>query len=100
MHLESTSFGIRHRQVYLGVEFTTGKDVPHDYKEAARFYRLAADHGSPEGEYLLGKMYETGMGVPRNDQLAHHWIANAAADESPQAKADLKRESHGSPSVK
>ena len=40
--------------------------VPLDYKEAVRWYRLAADQESAEAQSNLGTCYASGKGVPQD----------------------------------
>lgn len=44
------------------------------------FERAAAgEEPDPEAEYMLGIMSRDGLGVPRNHDLAHHWLELSAA---------------------
>ncbi len=44
-----------------------------DDTAAAFWLRKAAEHGQPEGQMLLGRMYLDGRGVVRNPSLAFAW---------------------------
>jgi uncharacterized protein len=46
--------------------------------EAMKWYRLAADQGSPEAQYDIGILFSFGYGVPRNDAEAVKWFQLAA----------------------
>jgi TPR repeat protein len=46
--------------------------------EAAKYYRLAAEQGDPDGLYGLGVLYLSGEGVPRDAAAARGWILKAA----------------------
>jgi len=35
---------------------------PHDYKEAVKWFRLAAEKGNRDAQHALGTMYENGQG--------------------------------------
>jgi TPR repeat protein len=48
----------------LGFMYAHGIGVPHDYQEALKWYRLAANQGNADAQYNLGVMYENGQGVP------------------------------------
>jgi uncharacterized protein len=41
-----------------------------DASEAVRWYRAGADAGYPNSIYNLGRMYENGTGVPKDDSEA------------------------------
>ena len=46
----------------LGRMYVYGEEVPHNLREAAKWYRKAADQGHPEAQYDLGLMYARGEG--------------------------------------
>jgi TPR repeat protein len=50
-----------------------------DTREAARWYRRAADGDDLRAQYLLGEMYFTGSGVARDYSSAYVWYALAAS---------------------
>lgn len=64
-------------QVNLGVRYMTGPGVSQDSKEAARWFRKAAEQGDKEAQNNLGSMYVQGQGVQRNYVLAHMWFSLA-----------------------
>jgi hypothetical protein len=58
--------------------YATGEGVPHDYAEAAKWCRKAADQGMAKAQFALGNMYAIGEGVPQNDAEAVKWYRQAA----------------------
>lgn len=46
--------------------------------KAAHFYRISAELGHPTAQFNVGLMYEQGIGVPQNDQMAAGWYRLAA----------------------
>jgi hypothetical protein len=50
----------------LGEALYYGKITPRNYPEAARYYHIAAEHGSSMGQTSLGYMYDMGIGAERN----------------------------------
>ena len=44
-----------------------------DYKEAVKWYRLAAEQGDAKAQYYLGAMYDKGQGVPQDHKEAVKW---------------------------
>jgi len=52
-----------------------------DGAEAVRLYRLAAEQGIAAARYVLGLMYASGHGVPRDYAEAIRWLRLAAAQE-------------------
>lgn len=63
-------------QYDLGVRYE--KTVPPDYKEAVRWYRLAATQRHPEALYKLCVMSDLGRGLPQDYQEALRWCRLAA----------------------
>ena len=57
---------------------TNGDGVPQDYKEAVKWYRLAAEQGYADAQYNLGLMYSNGEGVPQDYKEAVKWYRLAA----------------------
>ena len=53
-------------------------DAADQNEEAVKYFRLAAEQGSPEGAYGLATMYATGEGVPRDLAVARDWMTKAA----------------------
>ena len=54
-------------QLYLGRRYAKGTGVDKDEKEAAHWFRLAADKGNAEAQRNLAFAIFHGRGVPRND---------------------------------
>mgnify|MGYP002640615052 CR=1 FL=1 len=57
-----------------------GDGVVQDYAEALKWYRLAAEQGSPYAQHNLGVMYENGNGVVQDNIRSHMWYNIAAAN--------------------
>jgi TPR repeat protein len=70
--------GIIGAQNVLGTMYENGQGVPQNYKEAARWYRLAADQGDGPAQSNLGTLYFTGRGVPQDFREAMRWFRLAA----------------------
>ena len=81
-------------QFELGLAYETGRGVPEDGIEAARWYRLAAEQGVARAQANLGFMYANGEGVPEDDVLAYMWWNLAAAQgyENAQSNKDTIEE--------
>ncbi|SRR5579871_356070 len=60
-----------------------------DVKQAAYWYRLAAEKGLAEAQYSLGRLYATGKGVPHDEEQATNWVRVAASQGYPPAEARL-----------
>jgi hypothetical protein len=62
----------------FGTIYAKGQNVKQDYKEAAKWYRLAADQGHAGAQIALGELYEAGQGVARDETEAAKWYRRAA----------------------
>ncbi len=59
----------RGAQTNLGAMYAKGR-VAQDYKEAFKWYKLAADQGHAGAQFGLGLMYAKGQGVVQNYKKA------------------------------
>ena len=69
-------------QYRLGLMYENGQGVPQDYKEAVKWYRLAAGQGHAHAQYNLGIGYAYGQGVLQDNVMAHMWYDIGAANGS------------------
>ena len=63
--------------------------VPPDDARAAILYRKAAEAGYAGAQNNLGDLYETGLGVHKNDKLAVYWYTRSAERGEPTAFLSL-----------
>jgi TPR repeat protein len=76
--------------MYLtGLMFDRGEGVPQDYKEAFRWYVLAAEAGQPGAMNSLGLMYALGHGVSQDHSEAMKWWTKAADSGSNAALGNI-----------
>src|SRR5205823_4000343 len=73
-------------QVALGVMYTNGQGVPQDFKEALRWYRLAANEENGGAQFNIGVMYANGKGVPQDFKEALRWYRLAAQQGETRAQ--------------
>lgn len=69
--------GDANAQFVLGLKYDTGKGVPQDYVEAAKWYRKAAEQGYAKAQFNLGAMYDEGRGVHQDYAEAAKWYRMA-----------------------
>ena len=81
--------GVAEAQFLLGFLYAKGQSVPQDYKEAAKWFRLAADQGDAAAQYNLGGLYDNGQGVPQNYKEAVKWYRLAAEQGLASAQSNL-----------
>lgn len=74
-------------QFDLGHMYDRGVGVPQDFKEAASWYRKAAEQGHAMAQFYLGQMCDIGKGVTQDYQEAATWYRKAA--EQGEALAQL-----------
>ena len=60
--------------------YNNGRGVLQDYKEAVKWYTLAAEQGNATAQFNLGNMYEKGRGVIQDNAYAHMWSNIAASN--------------------
>ena len=75
----------------LGYLYENGKGVPQDYKEALKWFRLAAEQGVTEAQFGLGLMYAHGRGVPQDVKEALKWYRLAAEKGNAAARKMIKK---------
>ena len=63
-----------------GEDYYYGRGVGQDYKEAAYFYRQAAEKGHARAAEQLGYMYRDGLGVERSWSEAQKWFQKGRTD--------------------
>ena len=69
----------------MGHAYYNGDGVPQDYKEAVKWFRLAAEQSEANAQYNLGVMYYKGRGVLQDNVLAHMWYNLGAANGNEDA---------------
>ena len=69
--------------------YANGKGIPQDYREALKWYRLAADQGDADAQLNLGGMYARGEGVPQDYREALKWYRLAADQGHADAQSNL-----------
>ncbi|MDO5297605.1 MAG: tetratricopeptide repeat protein [bacterium] len=60
-----------------------------DYAEAVKYYREAAEKGSPKAQYNLGNCYSKGKGVDKDPMQAVYWYRQAAEQGFAHAQHNL-----------
>ena len=73
----------------LGMAYAKGEGVQLDYKQAAKWYQLAASQSNSVAQTALGELYESGQGVPRDEAKAADWYKRAAEQGYAPAQYNL-----------
>ena len=58
--------------------YYSGRGVPQDYGEAARWFGKSAEQGQTAAQKNLGAMYGKGEGLPQSHFMAYVWLDIAA----------------------
>jgi len=79
-------------QIQLGQLYIKGRDgIAQDYREAGKWFGMAAAQGSPIAQTSLGALYENGLGVEKNEDEAVKLYSLAAEKEEPRGLFNLGR---------
>jgi TPR repeat protein len=81
--------GEKENQVLLGDMYYFGWGLPQDEKEAAAWFRRAAEQGHAVAALKLGNMYHDGRGVQEDRRLAIEWWKQSADRLEPAAMFNL-----------
>ena len=76
-------------QYNLGLMYDNGQGVLQDYKNAAKWYKLAAEQGYASAQYNLGVIYEKGDGLVQDYKTAVKWYKLAAEQGDTPAQYNL-----------
>ena len=88
--------GYADAQFNLATMYYNGEAVTQDYKEAMKWYRLAAEQGTEEAvrsQHNLGWMYDEGLGVIQDNIIAYMWYNIAVVNghqDSENARESVK----------
>jgi FOG: TPR repeat, SEL1 subfamily len=64
-------------------------NIEQDYKQAAKWFKLAADQGDARAQNNLGYAFEFGGGVEKDDEQAAKWYKLSAEQKNPIAQYNL-----------
>lgn len=63
-----------------------GQGIPQDKKEAAKYYKMAADRGNAGSMKVYGRMLEKGDGIPQDKEAATKYYQMASTAKDSQLK--------------
>jgi len=76
-------------QNLLGALHDRGRGFPKNPKDAAYWYRRAAEQNLAVAQFNLGALYRSGTGVPRDDEAAFGWFRGAAQQGHAEAQYQM-----------
>ena len=62
-------------QTAVAAMYAAGQGTRQDWKEAAKWYRLSAEHGNVRAQIALAELYAKGRGVPQDLVQAYVWTS-------------------------
>lgn len=74
---EASELGHKDAFYMLGRIFTLGDNVSVDYQKAIEYYQKGIKLSSAKSLYGLGIMYQSGLGVIKNEEIAHQYFESA-----------------------
>ena len=81
--------GLVNAQIELGNSYAMGRGTERDEKEAAKWYRRAAEQGHAKAQLVLGNRHLTGAGVEEDPVEAVAWFHKAAEQGDAEAQYQL-----------
>jgi uncharacterized protein len=87
-------YGDAEVQFGMGLKFARGAGVPADYRQAAEWYRKAAEQRHSLAQFNLGIMYASGQGVKRDHTESAMWFGKAAHQGDAGAQSSLAKSCH------
>lgn len=78
-----------HNNKYAHMAFQ-GDGIPVDKKEAAKYFKMAADKGYSGAMFFYAEMLERGDGIPSDMKESHKYYQMAADNGNEDAKRKLK----------
>ena len=71
--------------------YANGQGISKAYKNAVKWFRLAAEQGTARAQFNLGVMYEKGLGVKQDYLFAHMWSNIAASNGNKNAFQNIDK---------
>ena len=81
--------GRAHAMAEVGLRYSNGTGVPHDFVKAAQWFEQALEAGEVSAGTLLAECYLYGKGVNKNETKAIGLLQDAAAAHDPRAMDQL-----------
>lgn len=79
-----------HAQSMIGTMYYCGRGVSKDYKQAIKWYKMAAEQGDAMAQYQVGFFYQQGIGVKQDMYEAIKWFSIASSNGSEDAAEALR----------
>lgn len=77
-------------QFKLGCRHEEGKEAQEDFREAFKYFKLAADGGHAEAQNKVGHFYELGIGVHEDSEESIRYYKLAAEQRSLSTTTNTK----------
>ena len=75
---------------YIGVLYYNGQGVPQDFQTAIKWFTLAAEQGSLQGQHNIAYMFYSGQGIKIDKVYANMWASIASSQGLENSKGLLE----------
>lgn len=72
-----------------GMQYYTGTRVTQNFTAATNYFKLSAEKGNPNAQYMLGLSYKTGKGIKKDKKSAKYWFEQSAEQNNPKGIFEL-----------
>lgn len=80
--VSSANHGNVRAETKLGWMYASGRGVPQNFYQSAKWYYRAATGGDGFAQFQLGLLYNKGLGVPVDYVLSYMWLNLSAAQST------------------
>jgi TPR repeat protein len=81
--------GLTSAQEIMGILSEKGLGVPQSYRDAIKWYSMAAKQDNDRAQFCLGALYAEGRGLPRSEAAAESWFLKAKKNGNDYAQFRL-----------
>lgn len=89
--LRAVELGDGSAAAVVGWTFLKGEDGAPNYPEGAKWFERGAQKGDSHCQYFLGRMHETGLGIPVDYKAAYFWCKLSSEGGHPPARRAVER---------
>lgn len=77
-------------QLYrTGMQYYNGIRTDQNFTSAVNYFKLSAEKGNTDAQYMLGVCYKNGKGIKKNKKAAKHWFEESAKGDNTRGIFEL-----------
>lgn len=77
-------------QLYrTGMQYYNGTRVDQNFTAAVNYFKLSAEKGNTDGQYMLGLCYKNGRGIKKDKKAAKYWFEQSAKKDNTRGIFEL-----------